>query len=211
MIDYKYIIKKLTSELGIKENELAKRLGITQATLTERKKKNAMKFDDVIELCLEEKIDLNELFTPKHKFLDFENISMPHKSEDGCYPLSFAYSAHRIPYDILPLTNSTYSEDARIKYSGHMLQNNTMAPYIRQYDSVIFVEMNSLMQKMHDGSIILFKFKGSKEKHCRKVFILPNDILTLTAINKDIPQYSVKRDEIEIFGVVVTIIKNHIN
>ncbi len=169
-----------------------------------------MKFDDVIELCLEEKIDLNELFTPHHKFMDFENISTPHKIENGFHQIPYAYSSHKIPYDLLHLTNSNIS-DMRIKYQGYLLENKTMSPYIEQADSIIFVEMNSPLQRMHDGSIILFKFKGLKERHCRKVFTLPDNMLTLTAINKDIPQYSVKKDEIEIFGVVVSIIKNNIN
>jgi len=57
MIEYKELIKKLTAELDINEVQLADRLEITQQTLSERKKKNATKYDDIIRLCLNESIE----------------------------------------------------------------------------------------------------------------------------------------------------------
>ncbi|MEA2099969.1 MAG: helix-turn-helix domain-containing protein, partial [Campylobacterota bacterium] len=88
-IIYKNLVLKLKVYLDVNEAQLAEKLGITQATLSERKKKNATKFDDVIQLCLNEKIDLNMLFTERYS--PQIGITYPQEfSQEGFYNIPFA-------------------------------------------------------------------------------------------------------------------------
>jgi len=219
MITYKEVIKKLTIELDINELEISKKLGISQQALTERKKKNATKYDDIIELCLNNQIDLNSLFQEDSKQIA-QGFSLIHPTdENGFVNISEAYNSWKIPNNILQLLN-----DRTKVFKAFMIENNTMAPLINKYDSVIIDTLNEIESKTKklyickDGDLILCKLDNYHHNiiYCRRIYFIDNNRYILKAENKNIPdiideyeQYD-KLNNIEILGIVTNIIKNRV-
>jgi len=224
MLTYKEIVKKLIIELDINEVQLAERLGITQATLSERKKKNATKFDDVIQLCLNERIDLNSLFQENKQIQ--QGFSISHSTdENGFITLNEAYNSWKIPSDILQL----FKIDKNCKFKVCMIQNNSMSPLINKYDSVIFRTLEQIESSYHkiyalkDGDLIIYKNTGLSYQqnniNVRKIYMIGRDRYLLKADDNSIPNYEVNfsidkpqnsnnnMNEIFIFGIVEKIIK----
>ena len=57
------VILVLKNKLNIKTSkDLAERLNLTSTAFSERKRTNSIPFNEIIELCIKEKIDLNEIF-----------------------------------------------------------------------------------------------------------------------------------------------------
>jgi len=219
MITYKEVIKKLTIELDINELELSKRLGISQQALTERKKKNATKYDDIIDLCLENKIDLNSLFQKDNKQIQ-QGFNLSHPADaNGFVNISEAYNSWKIPNNILQLFN-----DKSKVFKAYMIENNTMSPLINKYDSVIIDtlgEITSQIKRLYrckDGDLILCKLNNYHNNiiYCRRIYFIDNNRYMLKAENQNTPDISDEYQEydkfnnIEILGIVTNIIKNRI-
>jgi hypothetical protein len=208
MIEYKEIIDRVTNKLGINELSLSKRLNISQATLSERKKKNASTYGDVINLCLEEKIDMNLLFQENYEYI--QGISFQSKlDENKSYSILCSFNSFHIPTEYF----NTFTND----------KNNTMAPNIMKYDCIIYkpIEEKSIYHKIYkvnDGDTILYKLDGLDVDtiHCRIVYKLSNNRLILKSYNENVPSYEVnynienKEIDIDIIGVVSHIIKNRV-
>ncbi|MDR0230336.1 MAG: helix-turn-helix domain-containing protein [Flavobacteriaceae bacterium] len=102
MLHTKYIIKRLKHLLGYKTDiELAELLNVKPNTISSWKARNTMQFEKIIDVCKNNKIDLNELFlsNPHAIFnVDVENrrvkiISVDHHMEyflnpEKCYATS---------------------------------------------------------------------------------------------------------------------------
>jgi len=220
MITYKEVIKKLTIELDINELELSKRLGISQQALTERKKKNATKYDDIIGLCLNNQIDLNSLFQEDHKQIQ-QGFSLIHPADaNGFVNISEAYNSWKIPNNILQL----FKIDNSTTYKAYTIENNTMEPLINKYDSVVvdtLDEIKSDTKKLYrckDGDLILCKLNNYHHNiiYCRRIYFIDNNRYILKAENQNTPDISDEYQEydklnnIEILGIVTNIIKNRI-
>jgi DNA-binding Xre family transcriptional regulator len=217
MTRYKEVIKKLTIELDINELELSKKLGISQQALTERKKKNATKYDDIINLCLNNQIDLNSLFQEDSKQVQ-QGFSLIHPADaNGFVNISEAYNSWKIPNNILQLFN-----DRTKVFKAYMIENNTMSPLINKYDSVIIDtlgEITSQIKRLYrckDSDLILCKLNNYHNKivYCRRIYFIDNNRYILKSDNQNIPdiideyeQYD-KLNNIEILGIVTSIIKN---
>lgn len=228
MITYKEIIKKLTSELDINEGQLADRLEVTQQTLSERKKKDATKYDDIIKLCLDESIDLNSLFQEDQKQIQ-QGFSISHPTnENGFINLSEAYNSWKIPNSMLQL----FKIDKNYKFKVCNIQNNSMSPLINKYDSVIFRTFEQIESPYHkiyalkDGDLIIYKNTGLSYQqnniNVRRIYMIGKDRYLLKAEDNSIPSYEVSfsidksqnsiknMNDIFIFGIVEKIIKNNI-
>lgn len=224
MITYKEVVKKLTIELDINEVQLAKKLRISQQTLSERKKKDVSKYDDIIKLCLCENIDLNDLFQKDKEIQKGFFISHP-TDKNGFIDLHEAYNSWKIPHDMLHL----FKIDKNYKFKIYRVENNTMAPLINKFDSVIFRTFEQIESDYHkiyelkDGDLIIYKNINLGDSiNIRRIYILSKNRYLLKVENNSIPTYEVdfslnesqnsrnNLSDIFIFGIVKKIIKNNV-
>lgn len=207
MLPYKLLVKKLTIELDINESKLADRLNITQATLSERKKKNATKFDDVIELCIKENIDMNELFRDDYH-LQQGVTSATHTDSHGMADITFAYNTYKIPVEYIPIMLRFSIKPYPLEYKITKIETDSMSPLINKYNSVIIASLDNTPYSISDGELICFKYKNDKEFLYRIMYKQPDGTLFLTSPNDLVPKHIVTLDDIEIIGIVTVVIKS---
>ncbi|MGA1931517.1 helix-turn-helix domain-containing protein [Arcobacter sp. YIC-464] len=66
MDKFEIIVKKLKKALNIgTDKELASKLKMSATTFSERKRTNSIPNNEIIELCVTEKLDLNEIYSEK--------------------------------------------------------------------------------------------------------------------------------------------------
>ncbi len=64
MNKFEIIVKKLKKALNIStDKELAIKLNMSVTTFSERKRTNSIPNNEIIELCISEKLDLNEIYS----------------------------------------------------------------------------------------------------------------------------------------------------
>ena len=204
MTTYKDLIKKLTIELDINELELSKRLGISQQTLTERKKNNATKYIEIIELCLENQIDLNSLFQEDHKLIEGITTSTI-TDNNGFAQMCLAYNSYKIPQEFFMLL-APY--EIGYTYKITTIETDILSPEIKNNDSVI-IATDHPVYRVKDGSIVVFRFKNQKEILYRKLYILSQNQYSLVG-NNNIPSIIIDKDDIDILGVVVSTISRKV-
>lgn len=64
MNNFEKITNILKEKLSIKtDKELAETLGIKNTTFSERKRTNSIPHDEILKICISEKLDINEIYT----------------------------------------------------------------------------------------------------------------------------------------------------
>lgn len=105
MNKFENIVKKTKEKLKIKtDKELAERLNMSTSTFSERKRTNSIPHNEIIEICITENLDINEIYTEKRNIIEInhkeENIknleNLNEKQQEYIYHLIKAELAKEI-------------------------------------------------------------------------------------------------------------------
>lgn len=206
MLSVERIIKKLKEKSTIvQEKELAKALNISNATLSNWKKRNSFSFENlntIIAFSNEHNIDLNWLFSDtllKAENSDEELISVSY-FPDISASAGFGYvneefiqaSSLKLPKEIFPAINERYVEAIRAN-------GDSMEPTIHD-GSVMFVNTNCLNIK--NGKIYVIRL--NEELFVKRIFNASkaNEYI-IQSDNELYPKFTLARDEFEVLGELI--------
>lgn len=158
-LEFAVILHRLQGLLKLKfKKDIAKKLGMTQAALTERLKRNAIPYKNIIDLCLENNINMNTLFSKEDEYsFNLTDILKKKKSFTSIQKYVGGYPC---------LNNPEYEMDYIIQGS---VSNNTikavectsdeMTPTIKKSDLLI---LDTTIEKIddQDGQLYLLQYNG---------------------------------------------------
>lgn len=213
------VIDRLKSKLNFTEDkELAELMGISQPAFSERRKRGALPYEMIINICRKHSISSDYIFTGHSEFFDgsittageLPNINpdtmivIPYYQDIRCAAgsgcINDESSEDEISYIILP--RDGYPE---LQRSSHHLH-------------AITAQGDSMEGTIHDGAILLVDFtdKGFEsgkiyvvnsggEVLVKRIFIDPSnpESVILKSDNIYYPQFNILKENIEVIGRVV--------
>lgn len=218
-LTYSKVMERLKNKLQITEDQhLAKALGITHPSLSQRKQRESIPYERIIELCREKGISADYIFSGRSEV--FSGSVIAENDIDGIDTDSMIV----VPYfkDIRTAAGfgCTNDESCTDDISYIVLPRDGYPELSRSSARLhaITVHGDSMEGNIMDGAIILIDLgdKGAEsgriyvvniggEVYVKRLFIDPTDqgSVLLRSDNIYYPQFKVKRDEVEVIGRVV--------
>lgn len=218
-LDYNEIMGRFKTKLGFKnDNEIAALFKMSTAALSERKKRGAIPFEQIIEVCRKRGISMDYLITGRaeefngqiiyecdRSDIDEEKmIVVPYFQDIRCAAgigcINDESSTDEISYIVLP--RDGYPELSRSQHRFHAVtaHGDSMEGNIMD-GAILLVDLGD--KGSESGKIYVVNTGG--EVLVKRVFTDPSDpsFLLLRSDNIYYPQFRVDRESIEVIGRVV--------
>lgn len=200
------VLHRLKALLHIKyKKDIAEKIGLTQAALTERLKRDAIPYKNIIDLCLEHNININILFQKESEYsFDLKEFVKRRKDFTPIDHYIEGYSTlHKHEYKVEYAIQGKFSPD---NIKAVTCKSNEMAPTIKINDIVI---LDTTIEKIddQDGKLYLLQYNGLFK--VARLFYTPTPGLYILRFDNPLyPDMVHSRKEFIIKGKVLSIHAN---
>lgn len=195
------VITRLKDMLSLDSiKELIDMLGFTSVAYYERKRRDALPYEKIIEICMKNGLDLNYIFGLKQEFKplnDFIAKSVHITKYTKGYS-AFGDTSCAEPF----IFNNTYCADEHAKFSAVVADNILMFPIIDMGDTVIINE--NKREICEDGKLFLVNYKGTISV-AKVLKTLEKDIYILQVENPLHKDITAKAKDLTILGKVSSV------